>query len=186
MSIAFATIKTALTLWARTNTGLTYAIWSDQNSPQPLSTDALKSDAYVTLRYDNINQIGQDAQLLPTDNPGNVIIAGNREWTLFIQIKGKNAFSLMNDLRDSLQKETVRDILTLAGIVFVDNFSIQNITGLDDTEYIERASMDVLFRAASSITDIVGTIKNIEVTETIKDAKGDQVYQDTFTIDTES
>lgn len=183
MSLDFTTIKTALTTWARDNTGLAYAIWSDQDSPQPYNAEELKTtNAYVTLRYSTIDQINED-YVSPPDNAGIATISGDREFIIFIQIKGKDALSKMSNLLDSLQKVTVQDALRASKISYVDNFPVRNITGLDDTQNIERASMDVLFRTFSEIVDTVGVIEKTEVTQTIKDQKGDTIIQETFTIE---
>lgn len=183
MSIDYAIIKDALSLWGRTNTGLAYAIWADQDSPQPYDTQELKNtNAYITLRVPLDEQIAED-HVGPPNNNGIATISGNREFMLFIQIKGKNAIIEMNKLRDSFQKITVQNVLRASKIIYVDNFPNQNITGLDDTQFIERASMDVLLRTMSEITDDIGFINKVDVTGTVKDVKGGTVYQETFRVE---
>ena len=181
MSLDFTTIKSGLVTWVNTATSLK-TIWSDQDAPQPYDGEELKTIAYAALRYSTIDQINED-HVSPPDNAGIATISGDREFILFIQVKGKDALSKMSDLLDSLQKVTVQDTLRASKISYVDNFPIMNITGLDDTQYIERASMDVLFRTFSEITDVVGVIEKTEVTQTIKDQKGDTIIQETFTIE---
>lgn len=184
MSIDFSTIKTALITWAETETGLSPAIWSDLDAPQPYDTEALKTDAYIILRFTQTEQIAEDYEQPPPDAGGVSTIYGNREFTLFIEIKGKDALAEMNKLLDSFQKPTVRATLLESKIIYVDNFPIQNITGLDDTQFIERASMDVLFRTESVITDTVGIIEDVEVTGTIKNEEGVTIYNETVLIET--
>lgn len=182
MSINFSTIKTALVTWITANTGLTYAILADQNSPQPLSSSDLKTSSYAVLRIQTTAQIGEDYISPPDSVSGNANISGNREITVFIEIKGYNAVSLMCQLRDSLQKPSVQATLRLSKLYYVDNFPVQDITGLDDTQYVERASMDVLFRAYTNIVDNVGVIETAEVSGIIEDQAGNTVYEETITI----
>ncbi|MCK5609861.1 hypothetical protein KAR91_48765 [Candidatus Pacearchaeota archaeon] len=183
MSLDFDTIKTTLATWALLNTGCTKVIWADQDAPQPYNDDQLKKKyAYITLRYALTEQIGEDHTAQPVDVGGVSIISGNREFTLFIQVKGKNAIAIMNQLLDSFQKYTVQQTLWAGKVAYVDNFPIQNITGLDDTRFIERASMDVRLRTWSEIEDTVGIIETVEVTGDIKDVLGNTVYDDTVTI----
>lgn len=184
MSIDFSTIRTALNTWAETVTSLSPAIWADQNAPQPYDDEALKTfDAYIILRLTQTEQIAEDYEAPPPDSGGISTIYGNREFMVFIEIKGKNALIEMNKLLDSFQRSTVRATLYESKIIYVDNFPIQNITGLDDTQYIERTSMDVLFRTESVITDTVGIIEDVEVTGTIKNEEGDTIYNETVLIE---
>ena len=178
MSINFSVVQEKLILWAKMNTGLYYAIWADQNAPQPYDTSELKSsDAYVILRIQLDEQIGEDF-VAPPDDSGNILISGNREFMLYTEIKGINAQLKMSKLRDSFQKPSVQGLLSVSKIAYVNNFPIQNITGLDDTQYIQRASMDVLLRSVSEIIDNVGFIEKVDITGTIND-----VEQGTFRVE---
>lgn len=184
MSVDLTTIRNGLVAWAKSVTGLTYAIWSDQDAPQPYNDTKLKAtNAYVILRWTQTEQIGEDFETPPPTSSGVSQIIGNRDFMVFIQIKGKNAELQMNKLSDSFQKSTVRATLRAAKIIYVDNFPVLNITGLDDTKFIERASMDVLLRSESVITDTVGVIEHTEVTGTIVDQEGNVVYNEKVTID---
>lgn len=184
MSINFVAIRDALIKWTIDNTGLTYAIWSDQDAPQPYDDDELKvSSAYVILRYSVTEQVAEDYETPPPDSGGVSSIVGNREFTLYVEIKGLGALSYMNTLLDSLQKPTVRAGLYDSKVIYVDNFPIQNITGLDDTRFIERASMDVRFRTESIITDTVGVIENVGITGVVEDGDGNTVYNETVKIE---
>ena len=173
-SINFSTIKDTLYDWVY-NDHSVETIWSDDNGPQPIGL-------YYILRISAIDKIGHDYIDLP-DNSGISTIVGNREFTLNIQSKGAGAISALEDIRSSLEKPSILSLLRSSKIIYVDDLGISNLTGLDDTLFIERGSLDILFRTASEITDDIGFIEKVEIESKYNDIAGNQVYTEDLTID---
>jgi hypothetical protein len=148
-------------------------IFYNENSPRP-------SLPYVTLYLQSLVQIGSD-YTAPPDNTGDAEMVGDREFTLQFQSYGGDPITLLENVRTSLQKQTVLDTLRANGIVFVNHFPINDITALLDTEFEARASMDILFRIAQTDEDVSGNIETVEIEETLNDSLG-VVYNETVTI----
>jgi uncharacterized RDD family membrane protein YckC len=152
MSIVFSTLKTSLYDWAVANVpaGMP-VVYYFPNAPRP-TVD------YVTLLISSVSQIGWDYQPRPTNNPGDIEGIGDREFTLQVQAYGGDPLTVLENLRTSLQKPTVLDTLRADGIVFVNWFTINDITDLVDSRFEQRATLDLLFRVSQQYLDSVGTI----------------------------
>lgn len=176
MPIVFNDLRTVLYNWAFANTpsGMP-VIWYFPNSPRP-TVD------YVTLNISAVQQIGWDYEPRPTLASGAVTQVGDREFTLTAQAYGGDVMTVLNNLRTSLQKQTVLDTLRSSGVVFVDWFPINNITELVDSRFEQRATMDILFRIADTYGDTLGTIAQAEITEELFIADGTQVLDQTVLI----
>jgi len=136
-------------------------IWADQDFPQPDKT-------YIVLRMESFVPVGSDYQGRPDDD-GDNRITGNREFTLNVQVLSANlfddAFEALETLRMALNTNTYLDPLRVAGIAFVDSFPIQNLTGIQDTKFLPRGSMDLLFRTTRESqpgTGFIGIVKDME------------------------
>lgn len=173
MPLNFETVKTNLYTWATSIAGAVPVIFYNENSPRP----ALP---YLTLFLNSLVQIGNDYVPRP-DNVGELEIVGDREFTLQIQSYGGDPITLLENIRSSLQKETVLATLRANGIVFVQQNPITDITALLDTEFENRASMDILFRIAQIDDDNHGLIETVEVEEILSDGQS-TVYNETITI----
>lgn len=174
MSLNFETIKTNLYSWALANCPGCSVIFLNENAPRP-------AQPYVTLFLTSLNQIGED--FTPeSDINGMVDMVGDREFTLQIQTYGGDCITRLENLRSSLQKQTVLDTLRANGIVFVNHFGINDLTELLDSRFEKRGAMDVLFRIGQNYTDNLGLVETIEVEEIYQDAGGNVVYDHTITI----
>jgi len=176
MPINFATVRTSLYDWAIANipSGMP-AIYLFNNSPRP-TVD------YITLYISSVTQIGWDYVQGPTDISGISDQVGDREFTLQIQAYGGDPLTVLNNLRTSLQKQTVLDSLRANGIVFADWFPINDVTELIDSRFEQRASLDILFRMADTYDDLSGVIETVELQEVYLDATDSIVYDETFLI----
>lgn len=174
MPLNFETIKTNLYNWATANNGGASVIFLNENAPRP-------APSYVTLFLSSLNQIGED-YTPRADVNGMVDMVGDREFTLQIQTYGGDCITRLENLRSSLQMQTVLDTLRANGIVFVNHFSISDVTELLDSRFEKRAAMDVLFRIGQDYTDNLGLIQTVEVEEIYQDASGSVVYDHTITI----
>jgi len=173
MPLNFETVKTNLYEWASSVSGGSPVIVYNENSPRP----ALP---YVTLYLQSLVQIGDDYVPRP-DGMGALTIVGDREFTLQVQAYGGDPITLLENMRSSLQKETVLATLREDNIVFVQHNPITDITLLLDTEFEARASMDILFRIAQTDTDNHGLILTVEIEENFSDGQS-TVYSETVTI----
>lgn len=159
MPINIETVKTNLYTWAKANLPTNYPVTMYyENAPRP-ETD------YVTLNITNYGMIGQDYTPRPQDNPGNVTQIGDREFTVQLQAYGGNVYDILESLRYSLQKQTVLDTLRVNGIVFVQQFPIQDITELVNSRFEKRAAMDIIFRMGQTYGDVLGSIDTVEIEE---------------------
>ena len=174
MTINFETVKTNLYNWALANSPGCSVIFLNENAPRP-------SQPYVTLLLSSLNQIGED-YTPEADLNGLVDMVGDREFTLQIQTYGGDCVTRLENLRNSLQMQTVLDTLRANGIVFVNHFGINNTTELLDSRFEKRAAMDVLFRMGQDYPDNLGLIETAEIEEIYQDATGTVVYDHTTTI----
>ena len=176
MTIDFMQVRTNLYNWAIANipSGMP-VIYLYPNSPRP-TVD------YVSLYISTITQIGWDWTQDPLNDGGISQMVGDREFTLQVQGYGGYPMTVLQNLRTSLQKQTVLDSLRVNGIVFVNWFPINDVTELVDSRYEQRASMDVLFRIADVSTDNLGVIDTVVLQEVFQNATGATVYDETFTI----
>lgn len=175
MAITFATLKTNLYTWAVANIpAMTPVLYYNQDAPRP-------SKPYITLFLRDFIQIGWDYVPKP-DALGDAEIIGNREFTLQIESYGTNSMQVLENLRSALQNPNVLDTLRANNIVFVNQFPINDTTILLDTQYEERATMDVLFRIANTIEPNIGLIEIVEVEEILSNGES-IVYDETLIID---
>lgn len=174
MPLDFETVKTNLYAWALANSPGCSVIFLNENAPRP-------AQPYVTLLLSPLNQIGED-YTPKADASGLVDMVGDREFTLQIQTYGGDCITRLENLRSSLQKQTVLDSLRANGIVFVNHFGINDTTELLDSRFEKRAAMDVLFRIGQDYQDNLGLIETVEVEEIYQDASGSVVYDHTTTI----
>jgi hypothetical protein len=176
MALNWETVKTNIYNWVVANvpSGMPATMYYE-NAPRPAAP-------YVTINIASITQIGWDWTPNPTNTAGDISLIGDREFTVQLQAYGGDPLSVMENLRTSLQKQGVLDLLRVNGIVFADWFPINDITELVDSRYEKRASMDVLFRIAQTATESLGTIATVELQEVYVDAVDDVVYDETFLI----
>jgi len=176
MALVFSQLKTYLYNWAVANVPLGMpVIYYYPNAPRP-TVD------YVSLLISSLIQVGWDYWPSPTDTAGDVIGIGDRDFTLQVQAYGGDPLTILENLRTSLQKQTVLDSLRVNGIVFVSWFQINDITDLVDSRYEQRATMDILFRVAQQSLDTNGTIAQLVTQEIILNVEGDVVVDQTLTI----
>lgn len=176
MTIVFDDLQLSLYNWAVENvpTGVP-VIWYYPNAPRPQTT-------YITLNISTFNQMGWDYRPMPIDNAGNVLLKGDREFTLSVQAYGVNPMQILENLRTSLQSETNLNQLREAGIAYFGQNSIIDISTLIDSRYELRAAMDLNFRIGQQYAEALGTIATAEVTEEFFNAAEVLIFEDTYTI----
>jgi len=181
MSIIFAALQKTLYTWATTNVPNTVpVIWLYPNAPRP-NNNGVPVD-YVSLLMSSFVQIGRDWNASPSDNTGLTNFVGDREFTLQVQAYGNTPMQILENLRTSLQKQSVLSSLQAQGVVYVNWFPILDITDLVDSRYEQRCTMDLLFRLAQQYSDNLGVISTVEIEEIYKDPAGTVVSDVIVTI----
>jgi hypothetical protein len=148
MPINYTTVKTNLYNWAVSvlPVGMPVIFW-ESNAPRPVIP-------YVTLFISSIVAVNQDWASHASDGTGIVDMKGDRQFTLSIQAYGgTDPLTILENVRSSLQKQTVLDTLRTNGIVFFSSLNLTDISDLIDTEFEKRASLDVLLGIGQTYTD---------------------------------
>lgn len=137
-------------------------VWQESNGPKP-------DLPYLTLRRQSVSSIAHEYMSNPDDN-GIAVISGNRELIINIQAYGSNAFGRLEDLISLHLVTESQELLATEGLSLINQLGIQNITGLNDTLFEERASVDLLLRFASQRENVdVGLIETVEIEGNVKE-----------------
>jgi hypothetical protein len=176
MTIDFNVVRTNLYNWAIANlpSGMP-VIWLYPNAPRP-QVD------YVSLYISTVNQIGWDWTQDPLTDSGTSQMVGDREFIVQAQAYGGDPVTVLQNLRTSLQKQSVSASLNAVGIVFFDWSAINDVTELVDSRFEQRASTDIYFRIADMYSDNLGVIDTVVLEEVFLNADGDIVFDETYTI----
>lgn len=162
--IAWATIEAALVAWLGAQTGRPVIV-ANQTGPQP-------EKPYVTIQMMSVPTRSDELRMHPApegEDPRDVQLEarGERQMTLAINVYGPQgettALELAEKIRGSLGLPSVLASLREVGLSFIDATPIQDLTWLQDTEYVERRQMDVRFALASSVSEVVEGIATVEV-----------------------
>lgn len=176
MPINFETVKLNLYQWASSVVPMGMpVIFYEPNAPRP-------TVPYVTLYLNSIIAVNQDWTSNEADDTGTVNMHGDRQFTLQVQAYGGDPLTLMENLRTSLQKQSVLDTLRANGISFFASINIGDITELVDSKFERRATLDILFGIGQIYTDTVGYFDEVEIEEVIENPLGEIVYDETITI----
>lgn len=176
MALNFATVKLNLYQWAITVVPMGMpVIFYEPNAPRP-------TVPYVSLYLNSIVAVNQDWTEAEADSMGTVDMKGDRQFTLQVQGYGGDPLTVLENIRTSLQKQTVLDTLRANGIAFYQSLNIGDITELVDSQFERRAQLDILFGIAQIYTDTPGYFDEIEIEQIYEDATGSIVYDETITI----
>lgn len=176
MPLNYETVKANLYSWAVSVVpmGMPVIYWQP-NAPRPVVP-------YVTLFLSSITALNQDYSYPNADLNGDINIKGDRQFTLQIQAYGNDPLTVLENIRSSLQKQTVLDTLRANGIVFYQSLTINDISDLVDSQFERRAQLDVLMAIGQTYSDRPGYFDTIEVQEIYIDAVDVVVYDETLTI----
>lgn len=157
----YTAIRTALYEWVKGVVGNPVVIWREPNAPQP-------ARQYVSIKMNPTTTIGSDYHS-GADTNGVETVEGNREFVFSVQIHGKPSnedgsasISILERIRSSLEKETIRATLKAAGLAFVVVEGSGDLAGIGGTEWEARAFKDFRFRTTYQDTDDVGYIGTVE------------------------
>lgn len=176
MSIPVAPIRSALYNWIKeelkdTAVGPEKIIWLDQDAPRP-------TRPFVGMRIlSGPNQVGDDEERSVSE--GVVNVTGNRTITFTASVYGEDSFVIACQLQASLSKRTVLGSLySKGGLSLVHREDLQNVTTKLDTKNESRFEFDTIFGCVSSVTDEVGVIESVAVTNRIPDPESTQVIEE--------
>lgn len=176
MPINFATVKTSLFAWvASVAPSGTPIIYWQQNSPRP-------TVPYITLFLSSVTAPNQDWTSFISSVSGVVNMQGDRQFTLEVQAYGSDPLTLMENIRTSLQKQTVLDGLRANGIVFYSSLTINDITELVDSQFERRAQLDILFGIGQQYTDAPGFFDHVQIQEIISNELPAVIFNQTYLI----
>ena len=182
-------IENTLQEWVADFTGLdpdSGVIWAEQNAPQPSNFEPPESP-YITLRMASLTPQGQDFWSNVDDATGKAKVGGVRRFTLEVNHYGPGSFAMLEALYGSLIFPEYQKLLNDVGITQLDRFPVQNLTGLDDTQFEERALATFWFLIGTQSHDgaegvFVSMIDKVEVDETIKTYDGSILHEETIVI----
>ena len=158
-----AALEDALYTWLTAELAIT-VIMARQAKPRASSTP------YATVLVPPPRTVGYDDAGQLTD-PGAPAYAsramrGDREATIEVQVLGPLAFDLVRQASNSLNKQVARSALAAAGMAPKDNGTITDLTELLETQFEERAMLEVEMVFADSYTDSVPLIEHATATGT--------------------
>lgn len=181
MALNFATVKIALYNWAvsQVPSGMP-VIWWQPNAPRPVVSGV--NVPYVTLFLSSVTAVNQDWSSSEADISGIINMKGDRQFTVSVEAYGADPLTLLENIRTSLQKQTVLDMLRVGGIAFYASLTINDLTDLVDSQFERRAQLDILFGIAQIYTDNPGYFDEIEVDAVVENELGTIVYDETITI----
>ncbi len=158
----YTAIEDAVRAWLVSELAIEVII-GQQAKPRPASP-------YATVIIGAPRAIGYDDAGALTD-PGAPAYAsramrGDRILTASVQIFGAGAMDYARQASNALNKITIRDALATAGIAPVDNGTVTDLTALLETEFEDRAGLEVEFVFADEYTDSVPLVEHVTATGT--------------------
>lgn len=154
-----APYRKAIYDWAKLELEMEF-IWADQNAHRP-------NKPYGTLKIiPGFSKIGA------TDNithklDGVFNVAGTREFTLSLNCYGDSALERANFVSSSIEKPTVIETFSAAGLVVVRVEQVNDLSKTMDNAYETRSQIDVRFRLKTIVEDDVGIIETVEILNNI-------------------
>lgn len=147
--------KKAIYEWAKQELEMEF-IWSDQNAHRP------------NKPYGSMKIIPGFSKIGATDNithklDGVFNVAGTREFTLSLNCYGDSALERANFVSSSIEKPTVIEKFSVAGLVVVKVEQVNDLSKLMDNAYETRSQIDIKFRLAQVVEDEIGIIETVEL-----------------------
>lgn len=155
--MTYSQLETELYNWASNNTSV-LVIWADENGARP-------DENYITLKVMTFSKIGQKDEL-PTDNSGDRKVKYDEDFTVNIEGYGIGVQDNIQELKDSLQLESVLQSLVQAGIAVRADSDITDISVLLDETIEKRYLYEIMMGFSHEIQENVGVIESVEWTPT--------------------
>lgn len=142
--------------------GITNTVYANHGHPRP-------PRPFVTLKILSVMGIHQpDYRALLPDNE-TLPIYQDVKIMLSLEVFGDNALSLCSFIRSGMQKITTRRDLHLAGIAYIRDHGVCDLT-LEPGD--PRAGIDIELRSLDLILDNVGSIENVTGSGLVKESPG--------------
>lgn len=136
--------------------------WREQGAPTP------KRPSVGLKILSGPDRVGSFDNVCDAGDGENVIVGGHRVMTISVQTYGcsdiSNPFSYQAavDLHASLTRPTVLEGLRANGISIHDIGVVQDISFVEETEYEERASLEIRIGVASNVEDQPSFIEEVK------------------------
>lgn len=150
---SFTEAENAIQAWAASASGLE-AIIANQDGPRP-------PEPFVTVQVRDVGAQGLPYRTPPRED-GTAEIHEDRTIMASVQIFGTDALNLGNALRATLERQETRLTFLQDGITFVRAQPVADLTQVVGTGFEPRASLDIEWRAAFQVADVVGCITSVE------------------------
>lgn len=176
MAIDYAIVKNSLYQWAvsQVPSGMP-VIFYQPNAPRP-------TVPYITLFLNNSTQYGYDWSSGSANEDGEIDMHGDRMFILQVQGYGNDPLTVMENLRTSLQKQTVLSGLRSNGIAFYNSLGINDITTTVDSQFERRAQMDLQFGIGQVYIDNPGFFDEVEIEEEIYNVNEILIYNEVINV----
>lgn len=130
-------------------------IFAYENAPRPCKP-------YITINY-----ISGQLQIGTTDeviykNADTFRIRGQRQLVYSIMFIGKDSRNRADELLNRLQFPTILEIFQKNGFTYLRDSGVTDVSILTDTEFEERANIDLTFITANDNEDNIGYIDSID------------------------
>lgn len=159
-----ANIEAAVYTWVQQATGAT-TIFADQARPRPATP-------YMVVKLGGPTSVGHDEERSLSD-PGapsyaTMTYRGDRELSVSVQALGAGALDLARAAARALATETTRAQLATSGLCPRGVVpTVNELTGLLETDFQERAQFDATLAFAEDYTDSVPLIETVEAEGTL-------------------
>lgn len=152
-------VSQALIDFCKRNGQIETVVWMNQRAPRPANTyiglDIIAGP--LKVGRDNIRYNGD-----------NYFIAGRREYTLSVNVYGRNANEIAALIVDSIEKPSTIEFFSINGIGFVEVSDVRILDQLLETDVEGRAQFDFRFATSrNNVDDETGIITQVELTNDI-------------------
>ncbi len=171
-------LKTSIYGIVKAIVGAEVVIWGNQNAPRPPLP-------YWSMILQSNRKAGDDWYSQGVTDAGMQTVYGTRNATLALQRYGPDSEVKVMDFRDDLSRQTVIDALLVAKIAVYDIGPVNDTTVRVDNGTLEpRASVDLMLRFGTLITDNVGIIETVISTGEYPDTESAEIVDTVTVIDT--
>lgn len=142
-------------------------IFADRTDDTGRAAPRPETYPYATIRLGTIIQVGHDELRDIDEDTCLANIGGQRRGTVSINFFGPRPFENVMKAYNSLEKMSLIDTFYAAGFSILEKNDVQNLTGMLETKFEERASFDFFIGFAENIEDDLGIIETVDLTATV-------------------
>jgi len=114
------------------------------------------------------DEVGSFDDVMDAGDDTNVNVGGHRTYSISIQVFGNgdvgssNAYQIATNIHSSLKRPTILEGLRRSGLSVHEIGTVQDISFLEESEYEERAQLDILIGVASNVEDQPSFIETVD------------------------